>query len=245
MRFDQFLMSPLHNFARKEGYQMNENLMKIHDYLLSKGVAKERIENSDCSTVELASEIMEYAHRNQKRENGEDYANHPTRVLWYYRDLVGIVPGDCFCIDKDAMLEHGIPFQGVQEVCLLHDVIEDSELTLEDVKAIYVDCGFKDYFELYMEDALKRITHDKKEDYWPYIEKCVLNPVSAIVKMMDLQDNLRVVDLTSFDESKLKRSFNYLSYFAFINKIHQFLEGAKAYRDEFASTKTQEESQER
>lgn len=46
---------------------MDENLKKIHDYLLSAGVEQEKIERSDCSTVDLASEIMEYAHRNQKK----------------------------------------------------------------------------------------------------------------------------------------------------------------------------------
>ncbi len=215
---------------------MNENLKKIHRYLLSVGVDPERIKISDFSTVELAKEIMEYAHRGQKRENGEDYAFHPTRVCGYYRDLVGIIPNDCFCIDKETMAKHGIPFEGVQEVCLLHDVIEDSELTLKEVKEIYVDCGFKDYFELYMEQALYLITHDKSEDYPPYIKKCLKNPVSALVKMLDLQDNLRLVDLVSLDDKKAQRSYDYMTYFFTINKTYRFLENAKSYRDEWAES---------
>lgn len=218
----------------RRGNLMNENLKKIHDYLLCLGVTQENIAKGDASTVNLADEIAEYAHRNQKRENGERYSDHPWRVLDNYRKFVGIIPDDCFCIDKDTMWKHGIPFQGVQEVCLLHDVIEDTEFGLGDIKAIYVECHFKDYFELYMEEALRCITHDKSEDYMKYIHICLKNPASAIVKMMDLQDNLRVVDLVSLDDEKLKRSVDYLFYIRVINDACHFLEGGKAYREEFA-----------
>ena len=64
---------------------MNENLKKIHKYLMERGVEEKQLLESDTSSVYLAMEIMEYAHRNQKRENGEDYANHPARCLETYR----------------------------------------------------------------------------------------------------------------------------------------------------------------
>ena len=212
---------------------MNENLEKIHEYLLSVGVTQERIDQSDCSTVYLAMEIMEYAHRNQRRENGEEYANHPGRALTNYRDFVGVIPNDSFCIDKDMMAKYGIPYAGVQEVCLLHDVIEDTEFTMDDVESIYAECGFEDFFAVYIKDALKRITHDKSQDYEKYIDICLGNPISAIAKMMDLQDNLRVIDLVSLDDEKLKRSFDYLKWIAVINAVYHFLEGAESYRKEF------------
>lgn len=60
---------------------MNNNLEKIHQYLLKCGFKKEEILNLDTSPVYLAAEIAEYAHLNQKRENGEDYINHPIRCL--------------------------------------------------------------------------------------------------------------------------------------------------------------------
>ena len=214
---------------------MNENLKKIHDYLLSSGVKEDKLKRSDESSVYLAMEIMEYAHRNQKRENGEDYANHPSRVLFNYQNLVGIDPDALFGdIDTDLMYKHNIPYDGVQEVCLLHDVIEDTELTLEDIKDIYVDCGFEVYFKLYIEDALKRITHDKSVPYLDYIKICLENPISAIVKMMDLQDNLRVIDLVELNDDNYKRSHDYLYYIYIINDIYNFLENVKSYREEFA-----------
>ena len=80
---------------------MNKKLMKIHEYLIDKGADEETLLEWDSSSVYLSMEIMEYAHRNQKRENGEDYAEHPSRVLENYRKLVGIKPNDYFCIDKN------------------------------------------------------------------------------------------------------------------------------------------------
>ncbi len=213
---------------------MNENLKKIHEYLLGTGVKKERIEKADTSSVYLAMEIMEYAHRNQKRENGEDYANHPARVLDNYRNLVGIDPDDYFCMDDELMHKHRVPYEGVQEVCLLHDVVEDTEFTINDIKEIYSECGFGSFFKIYIKDALKRITHDKSVPYLDYIKICLENPISAIVKMMDLQDNLRVIDLVDLNDENYKRSHDYLSYIYLINDVYHFLENVKSYKEELA-----------
>ncbi len=213
---------------------MNENLKKIHEYLLGTGVKKERIEKADTSSVYLAMEIMEYAHRNQKRENGEDYANHPARVLDNYRNLVGIDPDDYFCMDDELMHKHRVPYEGVQEVCLLHDVVEDTEFTINDIKEIYSECGFGSFFKIYIKDALKRITHDKSVPYLDYIKICLENPISAIVKMMDLQDNLRVIDLVELNDENYKRSHDYLSYIYSINDVYHFLENVKSYKEELA-----------
>ena len=43
---------------------MNDKLKMIHDYLIEKGVKEEELLKSDTSSVYLAMEIMEYAHRN-------------------------------------------------------------------------------------------------------------------------------------------------------------------------------------
>ena len=212
---------------------MNKNLEKIHEYLLNKGMDEEELHSSDNSSVYLAMEIMEYAHRNQKRENGEDYANHPARVLNYYRDLVGIKPNDFFCMDEDLMHRYQIPYSGVQEVCLLHDVVEDTDFTIDDLRDVYVECGFEKYFDIYIKDALKAITHVKTMDYEEYIKICLKNPISALVKMLDLQDNLFVLDLVDFNEEKYKRSQRYLSHIRVINNTYHFLENSYKYKEAF------------
>jgi len=212
---------------------MNETLKKIHDYLISKGNKEEDLALMDTQSVYLSIEISEYAHRNQKRENGEEYAEHPARCLKRYRKMVGIIENDPFCIDRDLMYEHGVPFDGVQELCLLHDVVEDTELSFEDVQGIFYDCGFKTYFDLYISDPLKRITHDKSVGYDEYISIVLKNPISALVKMMDLQDNLQVLDLVELNEYTYDRAAGYLKNIYIINYVYHFVEKIWAYIKEY------------
>lgn len=212
---------------------MNKNLEKIRDYLIERGVDDKSVNSGMTSSVYLAMEIMEYAHRNQKRENGEDYANHPARCLTTYRELIGIGPDGDRVMDKDLLYHNNVPFDGVQEVCLLHDVVEDTELTLNNVRDIYVECGFEKYFDMYIKDALERITHDKTVDYGEYIKICLKNPISALVKMIDMEDNLRILDLIKYDEERYHRAQGYLFWTFVINEAYHFVENVENYKKQF------------
>ena len=212
---------------------MNKNLEKIRDYLIERGVDEKSVNSGITSSVYLAMEIMEYAHRNQKRENGEDYANHPARCLTTYRELIGIGPDGDRVMDKDLLYHNNVPFDGVQEVCLLHDVVEDTELTLNNVRDIYVECGFEKYFDMYIKDALERITHDKTVDYGEYIKICLKNPISALVKMIDMEDNLRILDLIKYDEERYHRAQGYLFWTFAINEAYHFVENVENYKKQF------------
>lgn len=209
---------------------MNKNLEKIREYLIGMGVDEKTINSGMTSSVYLAMEIMEYAHRNQKRENGEDYANHPARCLTTYRELIGIGPDGDRIMDKDLMIKNNVPFDGVQEVCLLHDVVEGTEFTLDDVRDIYMECGFENYFDMYIKDALERITHDKTVDYGDYIKICLKNPISALVKLIDMEDNLRILDLVKYDEERYHRAQGYLFWTFVINEAYHFVENAEKYK---------------
>ena len=217
----------------REEDKMNKNLEKIRDYLIERGVDEKKVKSGMTSSVYLAMEIMEYAHRNQKRENGEDYANHPARCLTTYRELIGIGPDGDHVMDKDLLYRNNVPFDGVQEVCLLHDVVEDTELTLNDVRDIYVECGFEKYFDMYIKDALERITHDKAVDYGEYIKICLKNPISALVKLIDMEDNLRILDLIKYDEDRYLRAQGYLFWTFIINDAYHFVENIENYKKQF------------
>ncbi len=71
---------------------------------------------------------------------------------------------------------------GEYSVCaaLLHDVAEDTDITVEDLK--------KD-FPPEVTDALELLTHDKNTDYFEYIKKIKDNPIAKEVKLADIAHN--------------------------------------------------------
>lgn len=75
-------------------------------------------------------------------------------------------------------------------VSMLHDVIEDTDLTLEDLK------GELNSQEL---TALDHITRRDGENYFDYIKRVSENELATKVKLLDLRDNM---DLTYYDEVK-------------------------------------------
>ena len=76
------------------------------------------------------------------------------------------------------------------EVCvaLLHDTVEDTDITFEDL----INEGFNDNIIC----ALKLLTHNDDTPYMDYIYKIKTNPIARIVKLADLYHNS---DLTRLD----------------------------------------------
>lgn len=67
-------------------------------------------------------------------------------------------------------------------VAVLHDVIEDSDTTLDDVRRL----GLSDL----VVEAIDLLTHRETEPYETYIERIADNPLARSVKLADLRDNL-------------------------------------------------------
>ena len=177
----------------------------------------------------LSKKIMEKAHKNQTRVSGEPYKLHPIRCFNNYAAFIGYLDEPetkCYQLE-----EEGIPFFGVAELCLLHDVIEDTSLDMEDIEKLFQEEGLSNYFQKRIKDALERITHDKKMDYPSYIEICKGNPISALCKMLDLQDNLTVLSLDEFNPKNYKRAQNYLTYLYQINNKYHFIERTQKFRE--------------
>ena len=98
------------------------------------------------------------AHAGQKDAHGVDYAVHPITVANYVDDPDG-------------------------QVCaLLHDIIEDTSYTADDL----LEMGFPEIIVDTVVD-LTRLENEKYEDYISRIED---NPLAVLVKIADLYDNL-------------------------------------------------------
>lgn len=65
-------------------------------------------------------------------------------------------------------------------VALLHDIVEDTDVSLEDLK--------KD-FPAEVVDAVELLTHTKGMDYFEYLEKIKANPIAKRVKLADIAHN--------------------------------------------------------
>lgn len=104
-----------------------------------------------------AAEIAEAAHRGQRDKSGFPYILHPVH------------------------LAEQMPDEYKTAIALLHDVAEDTEITLDDLKA---------EFPPRVTDALALLTHDKAEDYFVYVARIRENPDAAAVKRADLLHNL-------------------------------------------------------
>jgi (p)ppGpp synthase/HD superfamily hydrolase len=101
--------------------------------------------------------IATKAHAGQKDKAGVDYIYHPLYVA----------------LQMDTVTE--------KIVGLLHDVVEDSDITLDYLTA--------EGFDHEVIDALELLTHQKGQSYFDYIRKLSNNPIAKKVKAVDLQHN--------------------------------------------------------
>lgn len=95
-------------------------------------------------------------------------------------------------------------------VAILHDIIEDTDVTEEDLEII----GFNHQ----VIQALIAITHDKTaEPYFDYIRRVMKNPLAARIKAADLRDNLSVNRLT-LDGRDEERHIRYIKALTILEK---------------------------
>jgi len=120
----------------------------------------------------------------------------------------------CFNAHKDQVDKSGLPYvfhpfhlaeqmNSEDEVCaaLLHDVVEDTNITFEDLE--------KEGFNNKVIDALKLLTHDDDTPYMEYVKKIKLNDIARKVKLADLKHN---TDLTRLDLNFQQIPYKYNTY---------------------------------
>ncbi len=126
--------------------------------------------------LQRAIEVAVEAHKGQLQKNGLPYVLHPLNLM--------------LAVDSvEAKIS-----------AVLHDVVEDTDWTLEDLKAEGFTCA--------VIDALICLTHREGEDYGDYIERIAVNAIAREVKLADLEDNMnirRIPDLKQKDLDRLKK----------------------------------------
>ena len=117
------------------------------------------------------------AHKEQTDKSGLPYVFHPFHLAEQM-------------IDEDTTV-----------VALLHDVVEDTEYTIEDLK----NMGFNQK----VIEAISLMTHDEKIPYEEYVLKLKENSIARTVKIADLKHNSDLTRLNSITEKDLKRAEKY------------------------------------
>lgn len=80
-----------------------------------------------------------------------------------------------------SLVDDGFTDIHIQMVALLHDVVEDSDVTVEDIREKY-GCE--------VAKSVKAITRQESETYYEYIRRVREDSVARIVKIYDIIDNL-------------------------------------------------------
>ena len=111
-------------------------------------------------TVEIAMRIAAKAHEGQTDKSGYTYIHHPLHLAEQFYDENSVV------------------------VALLHDVAEDTSVTLDDLTTL----GFNPS----VLQALDLLTHREGVPYMDYIGKIKENPLARRVKVADLKHNCDV-----------------------------------------------------
>lgn len=114
-------------------------------------------------------------------------------------------------------------------VALLHDVIEDTEVTPDDL--------IKEGFPQYIVDAILSVTKKEGEGYEEFIARAKRNPIGSIVKLHDLEDNLNVLRLDEVSPEHSARLTKYLAARRFLLKQTEITsdsttEGTTDFKDE-------------
>ena len=120
----------------------------------------------------------------------------------------------CFEAHKEQVDKSGMPYvfhpfhlaeqmtdEATTVVALLHDVVEDTATTFEDLEKQ----GFSDEII----NALKLLTHEKKAPYMDYIGEIKKNKIATKVKLADLRHNSDLTRLDVIDEKALNRKEKY------------------------------------
>lgn len=126
---------------------------------------------------EIARSIAQRAHAGQLDKAGQPYVGHPAHVA-------ASVEGD-----------------KAKAVAWLHDVVEDTDTTFEDLVAAGI-----------CEDviaALRLLTHDKAVPYMDYVAKVKTNSLARTVKLADLAHNSDLSRLPEVNDADLERVEKY------------------------------------
>jgi (p)ppGpp synthase/HD superfamily hydrolase len=127
--------------------------------------------------IEKSLEIALRAYAGKTDKAGREYILHPLRVM--------------------AKMKTDLE----RSAALLHDVIEDSDITAEELRAEGIPAE--------VVEAVQSLSKRDGEDYLDFVRRAKKNPLAANVKIADIEDNIDILRLSSLDDHDLARIQKY------------------------------------
>lgn len=124
-----------------------------------------------------AMKLCFHAHRDQVDKSGIPYVFHPIHLAEQMKD-------------EDTTV-----------AALLHDVVEDTKYSLEDLEAL----GFSERVIA----AIRLLTHADGVAYMDYVAKIKEDPIAKAVKLADLAHNSDLTRMDAVDEKAKARAEKY------------------------------------
>ncbi|MCD6194921.1 HD domain-containing protein, partial [bacterium] len=163
----------------------------------------------DKGFVKKAFLFAQKAHQNQKRTSGELYFNHPLRVAKYLAD---------YKMEKEVIAAG-----------LLHDVCEDTKISLERIKqefgkevANLVD-GVSVIGRIQTKARLNFAGSENERKNILRLQKLILSSIKDIrvifIRLLDRKDNLKTLDVFPAEKQKRKAQETLLIYAPLAKKI--------------------------
>jgi (p)ppGpp synthase/HD superfamily hydrolase len=144
------------------------------------------------SGLETAIRVAVSAHAGQTDKGGSPYITHPLRLM-----------------DSVETEEEKI-------VAVLHDVVEDTKVTIDDLK--------REGFGENVLSGVLCVTHRRDEPYADYVVRCKHHPIARQVKLADLIDNTRL-DRCILRVERVERD---------LARMHRYLLSYKFLKDELS-----------
>ena len=129
-------------------------------------------------------------------KGGHPYVGHLFRVA---NSIKKIVDDLTICGSSEEAITF---YRKAQIVALLHDILEDTDTTVDELRGL---CFDDDIIQ-----AVVAITRRKDEKlYFDFIERVKENDLAKCVKIYDLEDNMDIRRLKNLEEKDIKRISKY------------------------------------
>ena len=136
--------------------------------------------------IERSLHIALRAYAGKTDKAGREYILHPLRVM--------------------AKMKTDLEMSAA----LLHDVIEDSDITAEQLLAEGIPAE--------VVEAVQYLSKNENEEYQDFVARAKKNKIAARVKIADIEDNIDVLRLSALDEYDLARIKKYHSAWRFLQE---------------------------